>query len=84
MIPVATENLIAAGKSIGVTHITNGCFRLHPTEWNIGESAGVLAALSIRSGKSPHAYASGKDLNDLQAQLLHQGVELEWPTVAPY
>ena len=84
MIPVATENLIAAGKSIGVTHITNGCFRLHPTEWNIGESAGVLAALSIRSGKSPHAFASGKDLNDLQAQLLHQGVELEWPTVAPY
>jgi hypothetical protein len=84
MIPIATENLIAAGKSIGVTHITNGCFRLHPTEWNIGESAGVLAALSIRSGKSPHAFASGSDLNDLQAQLLHQGVELEWPTVAPY
>ena len=84
MIPIATENLIAAGKSIGVTHITNGCFRLHPTEWNIGESAGVLAALCIRSGKSPHAFASGKDLNDLQAQLLHQGVELEWPTVAPY
>ena len=84
MLPVATENLIAAGKSIGVTHITNGCFRLHPTEWNIGESAGVLAALSIRSGSSPHAFATGSRLNELQVQLLHQGVELEWPTVAPY
>lgn len=84
MLPIATENLIAAGKSIGVTHITNGCFRLHPTEWNIGESAGVLAALSIRSGVSPHAFAKGSRLNELQTQLLNQGVELEWPTVAPY
>lgn len=78
------ENLIAAGKSIGTTHITNGCFRLHPTEWNIGESAGVAAAISIRSGTSPHALADGPRLNDLQDQLLLQGVELEWPSVDPY
>src|SRR2546423_4872245 len=33
------DNLIPAAKNIGVTHITNGCYRLHPVEWNIGESA---------------------------------------------
>lgn len=84
MLPVGVENLIAAGKTIGTTHITNGCFRLHPTEWNIGESAGVLSALCIRSGTSPHSYVHGKYLNELQVQLSLQGVELDWPSVVPY
>lgn len=84
LIPRSSDNVIAAAKNIGVTHITNGCFRLHPTEWNIGESAGVLAALSIRQGNSPHAFASGEKLGELQAQLSNQGVELDWPDVKPY
>ena len=37
MIPVRVENLLPGGKNLGVTHITNGAFRLHPVEWNIGE-----------------------------------------------
>lgn len=84
LIPRSSENVIAAAKNIGVTHITNGCYRLHPTEWNIGESAGVLAALSIRRATSPHAFAQGEKLNELQAQLSNQGVELDWPEVKPY
>lgn len=84
LIPREKENVIAAGKNIGVTHITNGCFRLHPTEWNIGESAGVLAALSIRRATSPHSFASGERLNELQSQLSLQGIELAWPEVKPY
>lgn len=84
LIPRSSDNVIAASKNIGVTHITNGCFRLHPTEWNIGESAGVLAAMSIRQGNSPHAYASGANLDELQAHLTRQGVELDWPDVKPY
>ncbi len=84
LIPRSCENVIAASKNIGVTHITNGCYRLHPTEWNIGESAGVLAALSIRRAVSPHAFAEGERLNELQAQLSNQGVELDWPEVKPY
>jgi FAD dependent oxidoreductase len=38
----AVENLLPACKNIGATHITNGCYRLHPVEWNIGEAAGSL------------------------------------------
>ena len=34
LIPEKTENLIPACKNIGTTHITNGCYRLHPVEWN--------------------------------------------------
>ena len=34
LIPRRLNNLIAANKNIGTTHITNGCYRLHPVEWN--------------------------------------------------
>ena len=44
LIPVRVENLLPACKNLGTTHITNGCFRLHPVEWAIGEAAGSLAA----------------------------------------
>ena len=40
LITSRTENLLPACKNLGVTHITNGCYRLHPVEWNIGEAAG--------------------------------------------
>jgi hypothetical protein len=47
------ENLLAGAKNLGVTHITNGCYRLHPVEWNIGESAGCAAAHAIATGNPP-------------------------------
>ena len=46
LVPRRVRNLLPAGKNIGTTHITNGCYRLHPVEWNIGEVAG-------RSRRSP-------------------------------
>jgi ABC-type glycerol-3-phosphate transport system permease component len=42
-----TTNLLAAGKNIGTTHITNGAYRLHPVEWNAGGAAASLTALPI-------------------------------------
>ena len=53
MIPVRVENLLPGGKNLGTTHITNGCFRLHPIEWNIGEAAGALAAYCLKYKLSP-------------------------------
>ena len=44
------ENLLPACKNIGTTHLTNGCYRLHPVEWNIGESVGELAAFAPSAG----------------------------------
>ena len=57
LVPIRLTNLIAGAKNIGTTHITNGCYRLHPVEWNIGEAAGALAAFSLDTGRGPRAVA---------------------------
>ncbi len=74
------DNFIAGAKNIGTTHVTNGCFRLHPVEWNIGEAAGSLAAFCATKGHSPgKIYSDEILLNDFQESLAQDGVELEWP-----
>ena len=79
LIPERVENLIAANKNIGTTHITNGCFRLHPIEWNIGEAAGALAAAALGSGVTPrHIHADPAQVRALQKDLLGDGVPLCW------
>jgi FAD-dependent oxidoreductase family protein len=84
LIPKRVENLLAGCKNLGVTHITNGCYRLHPVEWNIGEAAGAIAAQAIKTGTSPTGIRKDpKKLNDLQASLREQGFELEWPRIHP-
>lgn len=81
-----TTNLLAGNKNIGTTHITNGCYRLHPVEWNVGEAAGHLAAHCLATGRTPHAVQAKPDLlADYQAELVAAGVELRWPDgVYPY
>ncbi len=82
LIPQRVENLLAACKNIGTTHITNGCYRLHPVEWNIGEAAGAVAGFAVRSGISPRAVRNrAEKLNEFQKLLTDQGVELHWPRV---
>ncbi len=80
LIPVRAENLLPACKNLGVTHITNGCYRLHPVEWNIGEAAGALAAHCVRTGQTPRAVRNTPDkLADFQRELEADGFELDWP-----
>jgi hypothetical protein len=84
LIPRRVENLLPACKNLGVTHITNGCYRLHPVEWNIGESAGALAAFCLRRKKPPRQVRKDKKLlADFQGALRGEGVELEWPRITP-
>jgi hypothetical protein len=84
LLPQRTENLLAAAKNIGTTHITNGCYRLHPTEWNTGEAAGALAARALKLGEPPRAIRnSRKLLEDFQNSLVSQGFELDWPRLRP-
>ncbi len=80
LIPRRVENLLPACKNLGVTHITNGCYRLHPVEWNIGEAAGALAAHAIRTRQTPRRIRNdAKLLADFQKNLIVQGVEIAWP-----
>src|SRR2546425_7574447 len=79
LIPRRMENLLPACKNLGVTHITNGCYRLHPVEWNIGESAGLLAAFCIDKKVPPRAVREKAELlEEFQKLLTDQGVELAW------
>lgn len=84
MIPVRVENLLPANKNIGTTHITNGCYRLHPMEWNIGESAGHLAAYCLQNGLTPRQVRNDAEkLRDFQRVLyVDFGMPLEWPEYA--
>ncbi|WP_054950766.1 FAD-dependent oxidoreductase [Numidum massiliense] len=80
LIPVRMNNLLPACKNIGSTHITNGCYRLHPVEWNIGEVAGHLAAFALAKKKRPReVYEQKALLEDFQRQLTASGIELAWP-----
>jgi FAD-dependent oxidoreductase family protein len=75
------DNLLAGGKTISATHVTNGAYRLHPTEWNVGESAGVLAAYCVAHHTDPRSVWTSR-LNDLQNLLRAQGVQTHWPDSA--
>lgn len=80
LLPVRVKNLLPACKNIGTTQITNGCYRLHPTEWNIGESAGYLAAYAIRNNVTPHEVRENKvHLQAFQDLIQQKGVEIHWP-----
>ena len=83
LIPVRVDNLLAASKNIGTTHVTNGCYRLHPVEWNVGEAAGSLAAFCVDKGLLPRQVRNDSSLlSDFQRALVNQGFELEWPRIS--
>lgn len=79
LLPVRVRNVIAAGKSIGSTHITNGCYRVHPSEWSIGEAAGALAAHCVATGAEPHQIrSSAVRLAEFQHRLDDRGLDRHW------
>ena len=49
------ENLLAADKCLGVSHMANGATRLQPLVLNLAQAAGQAAALCLRSGVTPAA-----------------------------
>lgn len=84
LIPIRMNNLLPACKNLGVTHITNGCYRLHPVEWNIGEAVGFLASRCIDRGISPREVRNeASELRIFQNMLESYGIELAWPTIRP-
>nr|MBD3621578.1 FAD-dependent oxidoreductase [Sunxiuqinia sp.] len=80
LIPQRMENLLPASKNIGTTHITNGCYRLHPVEWNIGEVVGMLVQFASKKQVKPRDVREDKELlADFQQFIQSQGVEIKWP-----
>ncbi|MCU0648367.1 MAG: FAD-dependent oxidoreductase [Gemmatimonadaceae bacterium] len=84
LVPQRVVNLLPAAKNIGTTHRSNGCHRLHPIEWAIGESVGVLVAQCIAQRTTPHAvHASRARTATLQGALATDGVPIAWPAPMP-
>ena len=53
-------------------------------EWNIGESAGLLAAFCLDKDLPPRAVRDDETLlSEFQSLCIAQGIELEWPAAAP-
>jgi len=83
LLPQRMENLLPACKNIGVTHLTNGAYRLHPIEWNIGEAAGALVAFCLGGKRLPREVRARPELlTEFQQMLRNDGVRLEWPLEA--
>jgi hypothetical protein len=79
LLPVRVENLLPACKNIGTTHVTNGCYRLHPVEWSIGEAVGMLVAYATQKKVTPRAVREKAPLlADFQNMIRAQGIETHW------
>ena len=79
LLPQRVNNLLPANKNIGTTHITNGCYRLHPIEWSIGEAVGMLIAFSKNKKIPVKAIRERNDLlSEFQEFIRNQGIETHW------
>ncbi len=83
------SNLVAASKNIGTTHITNGAYRVHPTEWAIGSAAGMAASAAVEQRVAPREILRvPARLRELQWALIRAGQPLVWfddvPLDSPY
>lgn len=80
LIPIRIQNLLPACKNIGTTHVTNGCYRLHPVEWSIGEAVGCLVAF-VGSGGGSLSEVRNTEVRMRECRLFlqRQGLETDWP-----
>ena len=80
LLPQRIGNLLPSNKNIGTTHITNGCYRLHPVEWSIGEAVGMLTAFALQKKVTPRAVREKPDLlQEFQKTVRSQGIDTHWP-----
>ncbi|MCK0191556.1 FAD-dependent oxidoreductase, partial [Arenibacter sp. F20364] len=80
LIPQRMENIFPVNKNIGTTHLTNGCYRLHPVEWSIGEAIGMFVPFLMETGRSPQeVYKDAAAVRKFQSLIRNQGVDTHWP-----
>ena len=80
LVPLKVEDLIVAEKSVSVTNLINGSTRLQPVVVEIGQCAGVIAALSVRQ----RCAVREVDVRSVQRELLAAGAYLQpWLDLKP-
>ena len=84
LIPPDCDNLVMGCKNIATTHLSNGSYRLHPVEWNIGMAAGACVAHALQHHCRPADVAgNASPLRQLQSALLAAGQPLAWAVDVP-
>lgn len=73
MIPVGVENLIVAEKSISVDNSVEGATRLQPVVMELGQAAGVIAALAVKND----CRVRDVDVRQVQTVLLEAGARIQ-------
>ena len=84
LLPKGVDGLIVAEKSISVSNLVNGSTRLQPVVLQIGEAAGIVAALAVKAGIEPREVS----VRDVQREVLAGGgyllPYLDLPTTDPH
>ena len=70
LVPTAVDNLLLAGRNISGSHVAHSSFRVMPICANLGQAAGVAAALCVKKAIVPRRL----DVADLQAILVAGGM----------
>lgn len=84
LIPIRIENLLPAGRNLGVSRIASGAYRVHHVAWASGEAAGSIAAFCLERKVLPREVRQRNSLlQDFQSYLRKQGIQLEWPSLTP-
>ncbi len=73
MIPIGVENLIVAEKSISVDNSVEGATRLQPVVMELGQAAGVIAALAVRDD----CRVRDVEVRSVQSALLAAGARIQ-------
>ena len=68
LVPRLVDNLILAGRNISGTHVAHSSFRVMPICANIGQAAGIAAALCARRGVMPGRLESSAIQDVLRGQ----------------
>lgn len=69
LLPKGVDGLIVAEKSISVSNLVNGSTRLQPVVLQIGEAAGIVAALAVKQGIEPREVS----VREVQREVLEGG-----------
>lgn len=71
LVPTGVDSLLLAGRNISGSHMAHSNFRVMPIVANVGQAAGVAAALSASRGIQPRDLPAA----EIQRVLVENGVE---------
>ena len=70
LVPQDLDGLLVCEKNISVSHIANGSTRLQPVVLNIGQAAGIAAALAVKNNCQPREV----DVREIQNALIDDAI----------